>query len=226
MTINKFSYKIIFFLVIIFVFNFENVNFAYSDKTEIQLINNQTELKKSVINARKWVSLNSIVPNNNDLIAYEAKTLKHLSLANKEEKRRLIHKNFNSNSNLTSLFAYRIHPVTGLLEHHNGIDIPIKEGSNVYSYDAGVVIDIDENIYSNAGKYISILHGDGFKSYYMHLSKIIVEKGQIISKGDLIGYSGSTGRTTGPHLHFELRKNNLAVNPLLIGNVKWYIKSY
>lgn len=187
---------------------------------------NSIQLKKSILEVRKWVSLNSLVPVNIELITYESTNVDNLLLMNEQEHKHLINRNNNYHRGFSSLFAYRIHPVTGLMDYHRGIDIPIKEGSSVYAYDTGIINNINENIYSNAGKYISILHSDGMNSFYMHLSKVIVKTGQIISKGDLIGYSGSTGRTTGPHLHFELRKNNIAINPLLVGDAKCYIKNY
>lgn len=202
------------------------LNKEFNKKIDLE---NSVELKKSVIDLRKWVSDNSIVPVDNELIAYESTNLDSLlSIKNNNKVNEHILRRSSNHltQTITSSFAYRIHPITGLMEHHNGIDLPLKEGSNIYAYDTGVIDKVSESVYSNAGKYISVLHDGEMKSLYMHLSKILVKTGQVVLKGELIGYSGSTGRTTGPHLHFEIRKNNLAVNPLLIGEAKWYIKSY
>lgn len=97
--------------------------------------------------------------------------------------------------------------------YHPGIDIANKEMPSVVAADAGKIIAV---IASNVGygKHIIIDHGNGFQTLYAHLSAFRVEEGQPVSKGSVIGIMGSTGRSTGPHAHFEIRRNGVAVNPL------------
>ncbi|WAM31750.1 peptidoglycan DD-metalloendopeptidase family protein [Caldicellulosiruptor naganoensis] len=107
---------------------------------------------------------------------------------------------------LTSRFGYRGRGF------HEGIDIAMPWGSNVYAADGGVV---EFTGWSGGyGKLIIINHQNGYQTYYGHLSKILVSPGQKVAKGQLIAKSGSTGRSTGPHLHFEVRKNGVPQNPL------------
>jgi murein DD-endopeptidase MepM/ murein hydrolase activator NlpD len=130
------------------------------------------------------------------------------------------------NTSISSGFGYRTNPVSGLPDHHNGIDIPLKTGTPVYAYADGFVSQLYKNSNGNAGKYIGLSHDDNTDTYYMHLSTIIISDGQYVNKGDLIGYSGNTGRTTGPHLHFEIRKNNIPIHPFTHEGIKWYISMY
>lgn len=97
--------------------------------------------------------------------------------------------------------------------YHKGIDIANRDLPAVVAADAGRVVAV---ITSNVGygKHIIIDHGNGFQTLYAHLSAFRVEQGQTVSKGAVIGIMGSTGRSTGPHAHFEIRKNGAAVNPL------------
>ncbi len=94
---------------------------------------------------------------------------------------------------------------------HTGIDLSMPQGSPVYAAGAGTVV-----FSANQGSYgllIAIDHGNGVKTYYSHNSKNLVKVGTVVAKGDLLARSGQTGRATGPHLHFEVRKNNIPVNP-------------
>lgn len=95
---------------------------------------------------------------------------------------------------------------------HKGIDIAASTGTNVYAFMAGTVVSAgwDDGGYGNL---VIIDHGNGLQSYYAHNSKILVKEGQSISKGQHIAEVGSTGNSTGPHSHFEVRKNGVAVNP-------------
>jgi len=108
---------------------------------------------------------------------------------------------------LTSRFGYRGR------EFHEGIDIAVPWGSNVYAADGGVVEFV--GWLGGYGKLIIINHQNGYKTYYGHLSRFLVSPGQKVAKGQLIAKSGSTGRSTGPHLHFEVRKNGVPQNPLV-----------
>ena len=94
-----------------------------------------------------------------------------------------------------------------------GIDYAVAVGTAVHASESGVVEVADSVDNSASGKYIRVLHSNGFKSYYLHLSKVSVSIGQRINKGDVIGLSGNTGTSTGPHLHFTIMHNGVCVNP-------------
>jgi murein DD-endopeptidase MepM/ murein hydrolase activator NlpD len=113
---------------------------------------------------------------------------------------------------ITSLFGNRVDPFFGRLAMHAGIDFREPPGSNVIATGAGVVI--YAGTAGGYGNMVEIDHGNGISTRYGHLSKILVEKGDKVKEGDQIAFSGSTGRSTGPHLHYEVRRNSQAVDPL------------
>ncbi len=114
---------------------------------------------------------------------------------------------------LTSTFGYRWDPFTKRRKMHHGIDLAGPVGLKVYSTGAGIVEVAEFNPYGY-GKEVIIDHGFGFKSVYAHLHEILVSAGDTLKKGELIGELGNTGRSTGPHLHYEVRKDNRSVNPM------------
>ncbi len=112
----------------------------------------------------------------------------------------------------TAGFGSRKNPFGAGYEFHTGIDISCPIGRPVYSTADGIII---EATYAGGlGKCVTIFHGLGISTKYGHLSKIIVKEGQKVKRGTLIGYTGSTGRSTGPHLHYEVLLNGNPVNPL------------
>ena len=113
---------------------------------------------------------------------------------------------------VTSEFGVRKHPVFLDMRQHNGIDIGASHGSTVVASDGGTVITSTYN--SSYGNYIVISHGNGITTLYAHLSSRSVGVGTSVSKGQAIGLVGSTGISTGPHLHFEVTVNGSRVNPL------------
>lgn len=113
---------------------------------------------------------------------------------------------------LTSGFGRRTSPFTGNPDTHNGIDIAARHDTPVIAPAAGVVS--YQGFDSGLGKMVKIAHGYGMQSLYGHMSKSAVKVGQKIKRGDVIGYVGSTGLSTGPHLHYEVNVNGVAVNPL------------
>ena len=113
---------------------------------------------------------------------------------------------------LTSSYGMRTHPVLGGTRKHTGIDLAAPTGTPVYATADGVVSRADW--YSSYGLYISLEHGASLQTRYAHLSRLAVAAGDTVKKGDLIGYVGSTGRSTGPHLHYEVRVDGVAVNPI------------
>ena len=112
---------------------------------------------------------------------------------------------------ISSHFGWRIDPFTHKWAWHNGIDIAAPVGTPVRSFGDGKVLFAGER--GGFGNLIIIQHSNGLKTYYGHLSKIIVKKGQIVKKGEVIGKVGATGRATGPHLHFEVRLKDKAIDP-------------
>ncbi|MGE5582115.1 MAG: murein hydrolase activator EnvC family protein [Bacillota bacterium] len=113
---------------------------------------------------------------------------------------------------VTSYFGLRYHPILRKKKYHSGIDIASPLGTPIQAADAGVVIFSGWN--GGYGKMIIIDHGNGISSVYAHCSVLIAGDGKTVSKGEKIGNVGSTGLSTGPHLHFEIRKNGVPVDPL------------
>lgn len=114
---------------------------------------------------------------------------------------------------LTSPFGMRIHPITGVLKMHEGVDMSAPQGTPIYAARSGKVTRTAFQA-GGAGYYVSINHGDGFSSIYMHMTHYIVKPNQYVSAGQVIGYVGSTGGSTGPHLHFGIAYNGTYVNPM------------
>ena len=112
---------------------------------------------------------------------------------------------------LTSPFGNREQPTAGASTYHEGVDLAGPEGTPIYATRAGVVTTARNS--SSGGNYVTINHGDGFSSSYLHLRNYVVSRGQAVSAGQLIGYMGSTGISTGSHLHFAIYYNGRAVNP-------------
>ncbi|MWV44541.1 peptidoglycan DD-metalloendopeptidase family protein [Paenibacillus sp. HJL G12] len=113
---------------------------------------------------------------------------------------------------MTSSFGYRTDPFTGKAAFHAGIDIAGENGGPVYAAGAGKVVTAEES--GARGRYVIIEHPNGLQTWYMHLSKIQVDVGDSVDKGEQIALLGSTGRSTGPHLHFQVVKKDKPVNPL------------
>ncbi len=115
---------------------------------------------------------------------------------------------------ISSPYGWRNHPLGGGVRFHNGVDLwgPGIFGSPIYATREGVVS--YTGWYGSGGWTVMIDHLDGFKSIYMHMTQYIVSDGDFVTAGQVIGYVGSTGGSTGPHLHFEVRYNGAAVNPM------------
>lgn len=113
---------------------------------------------------------------------------------------------------LSSPFGMRLHPVYGNYRLHNGVDLSAPEGTPIYASRAGQVIVATYG--ASGGNYVMIDHMDGtYTTMYLHMTRYVVHVGQNVNAGELIGYCGSTGVSTGPHLHFSVFKNGVAVNP-------------
>lgn len=123
--------------------------------------------------------------------------------------------------NLSSLFAGRIHPITGKPQHHTGIDIPAPSGTDILAAKSGVVT---TSTYNNSyGNYVVVSHSDGTSTLYAHMSRRGVSKGEVVSQGQYIGDVGTTGSSTGNHLHLEVRVNGSRVDPTQYFSVALYM---
>jgi murein DD-endopeptidase MepM/ murein hydrolase activator NlpD len=111
-------------------------------------------------------------------------------------------------------YGYRVHPITGKYHYHTGVDLRASYGSPVYAVYGGVVT--RSSYYAGYGNCVDIRHPQGYSSRYAHLSRFAVHHGKTVKKGDVIGYIGSTGTSTGAHLHLEMAKNNRIMNPLSV----------
>ena len=160
-----------------------------------------------------------------DDIAMQTEIITQLEAAVAEEKRRLLETNGQvlkydggmfkwpapSYTKISSDYGNRVHPTLGVLHFHNGVDMAAPGGSKILAaYDGRVVAAAYS---SSMGNYIMIDHGDNLYTVYMHASKLYVSKGDIVVKGEHIAAVGSTGRSTGNHLHFSVRLNGNYVNP-------------
>ena len=115
---------------------------------------------------------------------------------------------------MTSPYGYRVHPISGVTRLHNGVDLAAVTGTPIFASKSGVVTTACIGWGNGYGNHVVINHGDGFSTLYAHQSALNVYEGQIVSQGDVIGYVGSTGNSTGPHLHFTVFKNGETINPM------------
>lgn len=115
---------------------------------------------------------------------------------------------------ITSRFGYRIHPITEKRGFHTGLDMAAAEGTPVSAVYYGKITKTGED--DSWGKYVLVEHSEGFETFYCHLSEIYVQDGAVIRQGETLGLVGSTGMSTGPHLHFEVKINDIRVDPELL----------
>lgn len=114
---------------------------------------------------------------------------------------------------LSSPFGMRLHPILGYYRMHNGIDMACAAGTPIYASRGGLV-EVAGYQADGAGNYIQLNHGDGFRSIYMHMTNYIVDQGDYVAPGQIIGYVGNTGLSKGNHLHFGISYNGTYVNPM------------
>ncbi len=112
---------------------------------------------------------------------------------------------------VTSPFGMRLHPVYKVWKMHKGVDLASSKGDQIVAVRSGVVSRATYD--SSSGYYVVVNHGDGYSSLYMHMTHYVVSVGQTVTAGQLLGYVGSTGVSTGPHLHFSMTYNGTHVNP-------------
>lgn len=114
---------------------------------------------------------------------------------------------------ISSNYGYRPDPIYKISKFHGGMDFSAPMGTEVYVTGDGVVIDVDKSFWGY-GNMVTVDHGYGYVTRYAHLQSAAVRKGQKLKRGQLIGFVGNTGKTTGVHLHYEVRKNNVPINPI------------
>lgn len=114
---------------------------------------------------------------------------------------------------ISSYFGYRPDPIYKVEKFHTGIDFSAELGTEAYATGDGVVSDVEKNDWGY-GNMVVIDHGYGYKTRYAHLQKAAVRKGQKVKRGQKIGYIGNTGKTTGVHLHYEVLKNDVQIDPI------------
>ena len=121
---------------------------------------------------------------------------------------------------LSSAFGYRVHPISGEEGVHTGMDISAPEGEPISAAFYGTVLETGEN--KGYGKYVLLEHAGGLQTFYAHCSEIAAGEGMVLRPGDVLAYVGSTGNSTGPHLHFEVRLHGLRCDPApLFGNAMY-----
>jgi murein DD-endopeptidase MepM/ murein hydrolase activator NlpD len=113
---------------------------------------------------------------------------------------------------VTSGFGFRTNPFTGLSQMHEGMDISNRVGTQVIAPGSGMISDTGNDL--SHGKFVVISHGFGMTTRYIHLNKVLVRAGQKVNRGDKVAELGTSGKTTGPHLHYEVRVNGIPVNPM------------
>lgn len=114
---------------------------------------------------------------------------------------------------ITSRQGPRVHPITGEYKNHGGTDIGASYGSAIYAADSGKIVSSSDGWNGGWGNYVMIDHGNGMQTLYAHMSSRAVSVGQTVKRGQTIGYVGSTGMSTGPHLHFEMYVNGSRIDP-------------
>lgn len=210
----------LFLLVMIYIFYLNLVVIGLKDslnsKENLYLIqiNNRieeiAELNQQVIDLREILNIGLNI-NNSDNIYFNTK------LDEKDKDTLLL--NIPSGLplktvHISSRYGERIHPISGFNTFHNGIDLKIEKGQNVYSTADGIVLKVRNEDTGGYGKFLIVLHNYGFSSLYAHLDNIIVKEGDFIPKNTLLGFSGNTGNSTGPHLHYEIKFLEKNINPI------------
>ena len=114
----------------------------------------------------------------------------------------------------TSPYGWRADPFTGVRSFHTGTDMACPEGTPILAAMSGRISEVGNN--RTYGNYIIINHGNGYQTVYAHMSKAISKKGQWVTQGSKIGLVGSTGYSTGPHLHFMVYKNGNRIDPMTV----------
>lgn len=128
------------------------------------------------------------------------------------------------NHTISSGFGYRINPVTKKKQFHRGLDIPAPRKTPIRATADGIVEFVQSKNVGDYGRVVNIVHNYGFKTVFAHLEKTYVKTGDIIKKGQIIGLVGNSGRSTAPHLHYEVRYANMVLDPKNF--INWNLKNF
>lgn len=151
-------------------------------------------------------AVRELLPDSKDVLQNLTK-----DIASQQAKERATPSIWPTSGRITSSYGYRLSPFGYSRQFHSGIDIGTKRGTPIYSTADGTVK--FAGYQSGYGYVIHVSHGYGYTTVYAHMSKLAARAGQSVKRGDVIGYVGSSGRSTGPHLHYEVRVNGNTVNP-------------
>ena len=176
---------------------FNHIEYLLPENIDLDEINNEIDYLRRTINLEK--------------LSYVEIEAKALTDKNKILHYPAIHPTSLDGSKFTSGFGYRYDPFTKNKKIHEGHDFSAKVGTEVFVTANGIVK--SSRYFGSFGNYIEVDHGNGYTTTYGHLSKRMVKKGQSIKRGDIIGKVGNTGRSTAPHLHYEIKYNNKKIDP-------------
>lgn len=115
---------------------------------------------------------------------------------------------------IASYYGYRVDPIYKVRRFHKGIDFSAPIGTEIVATGDGKVTEVHKGANGGYGRYVEIDHGYEYSTLYAHMNKIIVKEGQQVKRGQVIGYVGNSGKSSGPHLHYEVKKNGSAINPI------------
>jgi len=202
------------------------------ENDRLMILKNEADTQMSNLKAKQAESQRLIDSLKSDIDAFEKalKAQEAAEAAAREEIRRLTQSSSQNttytggafawpsvSTYITSPYGTRTHPVTGRVKTHSGIDVGASHGTNIFAAAAGTVIVSGWNS-GGYGNYVVIDHGGGLTTLYAHCSSLLVSSGQKVSRGQVIAKVGSTGMSTGPHLHFEVLKNGSHTNPMAYFN--------
>ena len=205
--------------------NDKNLNLLESEKEmkekeieEINRLSNELQNQYSNLSGEKKLIQEEIVKLHQDNYKIQEELKKYLEKLNENNKGINSKVNYGKylkpvSGTITSKYGKRVHPITKKESFHSGVDIANNEGTNIVASLSGVVVSAGwyNSVYGNV---VIINHGNNIQTFYGHLSKVLVKKGQEVKQGEVIAKMGTTGLSTGPHLHFEIRINGEHVDPL------------
>jgi murein DD-endopeptidase MepM/ murein hydrolase activator NlpD len=185
--------------ILLFFFLIGNFSFAQLTKNEANVLNIESN--------DYWETELSPLSNLSEIVQFiHADPFRNLFISNIPAGNPLLR-----DISVNSFYGTRGHPIHKILKFHRGIDLKGKLGESVVASGGGKVIETGE--LPDLGKFVKIQHKYGFESIYGHLSTIKIKKGSIVEKGQLLGKVGATGKVTGPHLHYTLKKNEVYLDP-------------
>lgn len=172
---------------------FDNSKIVVSTKQRLDII-----LKQLYVQSKSYDNVMEMAKNKEKMVSCIPAII---PIANKDLKR------------IASYFGMRFHPILKYSRMHSGMDFTAPRGTDVHASGDGKIIETKSSR-RGYGNVIIVDHGFGYKTVYAHLNKILVKKGQKVKRGEVIGLVGTTGLSMAPHLHYEVRKNNKAINPI------------